>query len=179
MSGAPLTPSPYHRCTFVPGKPGAFGARCTESAAVLLVDHESFPVPGGYHCEAHAKLCADEYLKKLGELWTVVPLVGVHIHRAGDYTPACPTFDLWVNGKRQLVGETLTVVERVAEALRGEGDPTSEATEVAEAIRTDYRYRCNRCHAPMRGLTAGEDGGACGACECGGLIEAHPDNFLP
>ena len=41
-----------------------------------------------------------------------------------------------------------------------------------------YRFRCNRCHRPMRALTCGEDGGACGACECGGLIEADPRNFI-
>jgi endonuclease YncB( thermonuclease family) len=39
------------------------------------------------------------------------------------------------------------------------------------------RYRCNRCHRAMRALTCGEDGGACGACACGGLIEADPQNF--
>lgn len=49
--------------------------------------------------------------------------------------PLCPTFDLWLNGKLQVVGESLTVVERVAESLRGEGDPASEAEEVADSIR--------------------------------------------
>ena len=29
----------------------------------------------------------------------------------------------------------------------------------------------------MSGPTCGEDGGACGACKCGGLIEADPRNF--
>ena len=29
------------------------------------------------------------------------------------------------------------------------------------------KYRCNKCHRPMKGSTAYD-----GACECGGLIES-------
>jgi hypothetical protein len=46
-----------------------------------------------------------------------------------------------------------------------------------QELETLMRYRCNRCRRPLRALTCGEDGGACGACECGGLIEADPQNF--
>ncbi len=37
------------------------------------------------------------------------------------------------------------------------------------AIERDESFRCNRCHAPMKGTSAHD-----GACECGGLIENVP-----
>lgn len=62
------------RCTFIPGCPGSYGERCKDAATVLLLGPDGVAVPGGQHCEAHARLVCEEYREKLGESWSYVPL---------------------------------------------------------------------------------------------------------
>lgn len=40
------------------------------------------------------------------------------------------------------------------------------------AYLMDFKKRCNRCHAPMAGITAYD-----GSCKCGGRIEACPEGM--
>lgn len=44
-------------------------------------------------------------------------------------------YDLWVDGRRHIEGETFTVVSSVEAALLDRTDGTAETDEVAQAIR--------------------------------------------
>jgi hypothetical protein len=68
----------------------------------------------------------------------------------------------------------------IARTLKNAGhqavpDPFTAGKDVeAELGCQEYKYRCNKCHRPMKGTTAYD-----GACKCGGFIEADPSNYEP
>ena len=47
---------------------------CDNGATVRMFAPDGVPVPGGFYCTPHATATVDEYRKKLGEYWTLLPI---------------------------------------------------------------------------------------------------------
>lgn len=66
----PLCQSNGSRCRFA-----AAERRGDRHADVVLVAPDGKPNPGGWYCRPHGEAIVDEYLRVLGEVWTLVPIV--------------------------------------------------------------------------------------------------------
>lgn len=58
-------------CSYWPYKE----ARCPRKAEFMLVHPDGGVVPGGYECRQHGEAAVKEYAEKLGETWTLEPIV--------------------------------------------------------------------------------------------------------
>lgn len=53
------------------------GRQCREVATHWLVCPEGNLNPGGHVCEKHGRAITKEFQEKIGEVWTLIPIVGV------------------------------------------------------------------------------------------------------
>ena len=63
------------RCCFAGADPATGRQRTERNAAFALAGPDGALVPGCWYCEPHARAIVAEYEAKIGERWTLVPIV--------------------------------------------------------------------------------------------------------